>query len=364
MSEREQLFLVPKNVRQVGSQSGERWVYIEDYVISFVEYLGKCAGEQPKAAVLLGEHQADKERRITVVHGAVEIKQLEMQKSTCFSKETWNEIYREIEEYFKGKQIVGWVITKAGLQMEVSKQLEKLHEENFAGKDKLLFLYDALEREQRVFAFNGSTLEMESGFFIYYDKNEDMQEYMLQKKGNVEREKVNDKAILEVKRRLSAMEEKQKKQRKYKKYARSIGTLGGVALLAALLQMDTVRVGVAETFAGLTETSGVATVKNTDYAENKPEATEDLLEEMPAQISIPHEEVENSQDTKLIEDEAAKATAEPEQNQYYTIQPGDTLVSICMSQFQSLDNMEEIVRINKITDQNRIVAGKKIKLWE
>ena len=29
--------------------------------------------------------------------------------------------------------------------------------------------------------------------------------------------------------------------------------------------------------------------------------------------------------------------------QYYTIQPGDTLVSICMKEFSSLEKMDEII---------------------
>ena len=50
--------------------------------------------------------------------------------------------------------------------------------------------------------------------------------------------------------------------------------------------------------------------------------------------------------------------------QYYTIKPGDTLVHICMDQFQSVENMEKIMEMNGITDKNCIEAGKQIKLWE
>ena len=50
--------------------------------------------------------------------------------------------------------------------------------------------------------------------------------------------------------------------------------------------------------------------------------------------------------------------------QYYTIKPGDTLVHICMDQFQSVENMEKIMEMNGITDKNCIEAGKHIKLWE
>lgn len=50
--------------------------------------------------------------------------------------------------------------------------------------------------------------------------------------------------------------------------------------------------------------------------------------------------------------------------QYYTIQPGDTLVSICMKEFSSLEKMDEIMRLNQIQDKNKIVAGQRLKLYE
>ena len=53
-----------------------------------------------------------------------------------------------------------------------------------------------------------------------------------------------------------------------------------------------------------------------------------------------------------------------EEGQYYIIQPGDTMVSICMKQFQSLEKMDDILKINNIEDKDKIVAGQKIKLWE
>ena len=52
------------------------------------------------------------------------------------------------------------------------------------------------------------------------------------------------------------------------------------------------------------------------------------------------------------------------EKQYYTIQPGDTLVSICMKEFSSLERMDEIMRLNSIQDKNKIVAGQRLKLYE
>ena len=73
---------------------------------------------------------------------------------------------------------------------------------------------------------------------------------------------------------------------------------------------------------------------------------------------------EKKETKEQSQEDVVVANAEPASGQYYTIQPGDTLVSICMKQFQSLDRMDEIMQINNITNKDKIVAGQKIKLWE
>ena len=65
-----------------------------------------------------------------------------------------------------------------------------------------------------------------------------------------------------------------------------------------------------------------------------------------------------------IEKQQEVSAENTRQDQFYIVQPGDTMVSICMKQFQSLERMDEILEINGIQDRNKIVAGQKLKLWE
>lgn len=74
----------------------------------------------------------------------------------------------------------------------------------------------------------------------------------------------------------------------------------------------------------------------------------------------PLEEKEDKPDAE----EVVKNEKMEKSKQYYTIQPGDTMVSICMEQFQSLERMDDILKLNQIEDKDKIVAGQKIKLWE
>ena len=88
----EQLFRLPKNIRQVGQGEQNFAVYIEDYVMSFVHYIGKCSTEEMRMAVLLGESRVWEEKRCVFIYGAVMVEKVDFETKGCFSKEIWEKI--------------------------------------------------------------------------------------------------------------------------------------------------------------------------------------------------------------------------------------------------------------------------------
>lgn len=361
------LFSMPKNIRQIGQAGKERNIYVEDYVMSFVRYLGKEATDNYKLAILLGEVKEWEGSACVFISGALEIEGVQIEECNCFPKEIWEGIYRLIEDNFKEGSIVGWMVTKAGMLLEPSEWLEKIHIDNFAGQDKTLMLYDALEREEAFFLFDEKHLKKLSGYYIYYEKNQEMQNYMLTKKGTVEQEKVDDYAIIEMRKKMEEMEHRKKKQKKGKRYLQGATLTGAVLAIGVLYQSETVRENVYGMFTNLSKETVLVqeerteTTKNTEFLEK--EKSEIVISEEEATVDkkITSETEEKHKNKDVLEVEQTKTEIK---GQYYTIQPGDTLVSICMKQFQSLDRMEEIMRINQITNKDKIVAGQKIKLWE
>ena len=235
------LFNMPKNVRQIGQASNERKIYVEDYVMSYVRYLGKEATEQFKIAILLGEVKDWEGSACIFISGALEVEGVQIEDCNCFPKEIWEGIYRLIEENFNKGSIVGWMVTKAGMLLEPSEWLEKIHIDNFAGQDKTLMLYDALEREEAFFLFDEKHLKKVPGYYIYYEKNHEMQNYMLQKKGTVEQEKVDDYAIVEMRKKMSEMEQKKKKQKRGRRYTQGAGLICATLAVAVLLQNEDIK---------------------------------------------------------------------------------------------------------------------------
>lgn len=359
---KEVLFCMPKNIRQIGQPEENRKIYIEDYVMSFVRYLGKESTNTYKTAVFLGEYREWEGNQCIFIQGAIEVEGIDIEEGKCFPKEIWESIYHAIEENFKHGSIVGWMLTKAGIPLETTEILEKIHIDNFSGQDKTLMLYDTLEREECFFVFEKKHLKKKEGYYIYYEKNQEMQNYMLKKKGIMPSEEVDDYAIKEMKKRMEGMEEAKRKKIKARKKLKVASILVAAVLLGGVWQNREMIRKLGHTEETFSENKKI---------ENNNKEEELIVEQQESKITISNEEVDEPEKTSEEKNENKQETQEviqreeiDEEGQYYIIQPGDTMVSICMKQFQSLEKMDDILKLNHIEDKDKIVAGQKIKLWE
>lgn len=46
---------LPKNIRQIGSPDGHKRIYMEDYVVTYLNYIARPGSTQARGAILLGE---------------------------------------------------------------------------------------------------------------------------------------------------------------------------------------------------------------------------------------------------------------------------------------------------------------------
>lgn len=389
------LICEPKNLRKVGQEEERILIYVEDYVMSFVQYMGKMSMEQTKVAVLLGKIQYLQKKPILKIQGAVEIDG-DIYGGGCFSKEKWDEIYREIDENFDHVEIVGWVIAKAGFLLEPTEEMYEIQKENFPGKEKVLLLYDALERRERFYFWEKERFMPVMGYSIYYERNELMQNYMLKKKGIAKREEVDLSVVENMKYKLKKMEERKQKTKTTKKRVRVTIIAGVIVAGAAFFYHYTETEKVQQVFRicwgqgqALDQESKVACVVKEEHTkkikkqmdeeiqcESAPEQSEEA-ESKKEKSSLQKEEeelIEQNTDQEAssgegdVREVSGEEASEPEDTetvpQYYEIQPGDTLASICEKNFQNQEKMDKILSINGIQDKNHIVAGTTIKLWE
>lgn len=170
----------PKNIRQIGSPRGRHKIYVEDYVYTFLHsaaFEGEC---QKRGAILLGRSEMSQDIRYTFISGAISCDEFIFRDDgILFDESCWEYIYKEIKQYFDNQEIVGWFLGLTGFPMELTPMVESCHRKYFAGRDKVLFMSEPSEGEDMFFAFEQGILQKKEGFYIYYEKNLPMQEYMV-----------------------------------------------------------------------------------------------------------------------------------------------------------------------------------------
>lgn len=179
----------PKNIRQIGSPKGRHKIYVEDYVYTFLHSSAFEGETQKRAAVLLGRNEVSQDIRYTFISGAVSCNDFVFGKEGIeFDEDCWDYIYKEMKRYFEHQEIVGWFLGLTGFPLELTPAIESAHRKYFAGRDKVLFLSEPEEREDVFFSYEQGILQKKEGYYIYYEKNLDMQEYMIRSKEKIRAE--------------------------------------------------------------------------------------------------------------------------------------------------------------------------------
>lgn len=226
----------PKSVRQIGDIPGHGRIYMEDYVVRFTRKMAQKGSAYEKAAVLLGNYYMYNGDKIYQISGVIEIENFDKRNTPKLAPEMWDYIYSEIKENFTDLEIVGWFYTQKGFSVNDATKLLELHRSNFRQGDKVLYIYEENEKEDRFFLYKSGKLEQQKGFYIYYERNPEMLRYM-EKENNrhihiVEQE--DDRVIRNI-RGIMKEKEEQKLRKEQKNSHIGVAILGMVALIAVLI---------------------------------------------------------------------------------------------------------------------------------
>ena len=82
------------------------------------------------------------------VKGMVEVREV-IENSLIFNDDIWAAIYKDIKKYFSKMNIVGWFVSVPYRVRDDLKGIRKLHLDNFAGNDKVCFLTDRTENDEK-----------------------------------------------------------------------------------------------------------------------------------------------------------------------------------------------------------------------
>lgn len=170
---------LPNNRRQIGQPGQESpEVFVEDYAFSFAKGLSERDYTGCVVGVLVGEHVEGTQGDKILVRGVLEARDVLQHEVVCFTEDNWTGIYRDIREYFPKQQIVGWFLGGPGFLLEDTERQKKIQEDNFGGGDKILLKMDSIEKEQKILFYREGELKELPGYYIYYERNAEMQNYM------------------------------------------------------------------------------------------------------------------------------------------------------------------------------------------
>ncbi len=417
-------YKIPTNVKQIGNVDNSLRIYIEDYVYSYLVQYAKANMNEESIAVLIGRCMIIDGKKVLFISGAIQGLYAESKKGIIsFSNETYNYIEEQRLKHFKGLEVVGWMLSQPGYGTYLSSGHMNYHIDNFKKPYQVMFVLDTVEKMNTFFQYDKDEAEIKEmeGFFVFYEKNQEMQEYMAENKIEV---KIEDEVDKIVKVRKPEKEDKDIKEDNFYEREESkinIATIdktkkininkkenifklpnlnpqllaGGLILtVMATMSINSVKsenkiVELEENINVLTQAYNmlVTHVNNSDnvsqvFASSDIQIEEpEEIQEMPEENKIKtNEELDMEEDLSIYESEVEiefvednltyreetegeiVETFNSNDEGYYIVKQGDSLIGISRTVYGT-DNMQQaIMDANDIQDPNKIYFGMKLLL--
>ena len=173
---------LPKNIRQIGNVQGPVRVYMEDYVYTYLHGNGR-SGWAHRGSIFVGTRWHENGQKYLFISGLVHIPDEYFKDGMPeFTDMMWGGVYRDMKQYYDQVEILGWGMDVAGDCAKLTGNLEQVHRKAFQGQEKFAFLMDSLEKEEAFYIYEKNMLRRRDGYYVYYEKNPQMREFMMQGK--------------------------------------------------------------------------------------------------------------------------------------------------------------------------------------
>lgn len=390
---------LPKNIRQIGASTGSTKVYLEDYVYTYLHMQDESQDWIHRGFVLLGQMKKEKELTRYFISGLIRIKDTFFKDGILeFGDETWAYIYQEMKQYYDNLEIVGWGQDVSGASASLTAELERNHKQNFNIQKNVLFLLDLVENEEAFYVYEKNLFQRREGYYVYYEKNPQMQEYMIDARNsrelNIPEEEIQEPLVRSYRETLID-----------KKVQLAARKWNGVLYTTSLLLVLSVCVLGVNTVNNVEKMQNLETTVN-EIAGQVGQAgimTSDAADTpaMSTNAKKPDENTDNSNDSSQtkksteknkdadknndIDENSEKNTEENNDTEksnketdvdgdalteaqtyllqgYYIVQKGDSMVGISKKIYGTPKKVKKICEINQIEDQDTIYAGQKLEL--
>ena len=386
----------PKNIKQIGDVSSDKKIYIEDYAFTYINSIAYNSPQEEQAGVLLGELAKEGNERCVFVKGVIKAALGDTSDTGInFNENIWNKIYSDTEKYFPDLSVVGWFAVMPEVTDERMARLKKLHLDNFAGNMKTLYLVDTVEKEEHFYLYENGTLKRQKGYVCFYERNYEMQEYMLERSEKKSCEDASDDRVIRNIRNVIREKEELKEQRKSGSFMYGVSAflvvviiVIGINLMNNYEKMRRLNQSVDNLMNQLegnerggqdgddngvhdSEASGDISVDGNAIKVNRLSGDVYPLEENSTSDKTERETVSDnnaaSETTQAIsesETDASVSSVKTDSYSMYTVKQGDTLMGICKRYYGTTTKYQEVMQYNGLDDSDMLYIGQQIKLPE
>ena len=364
----------PKNYRQIG-EPGAKKIYIEDYAFTYMNSVAYQTPEDEQAGVLLGEVQKSDEEKCLFIKGVIRAKtpENETKQGIVFNEKIWEKIYAEIEKFFPDLEVVGWFAAMPGITQERFLYLKKLHMDNFSGGMKTMYLVNTCDKEENFYLYENGELKKQKGYVCFYERNYEMQEYMLEKRERKPIESPEKDKVMKSIRSIIQEKEEMRQRRKNSVFLYGISSFMAVVVLVIginllnsyekMKKFDTSLSNIALEISNISEKEKSIQTSDNSVSVNKisgdvypTEAETESTESRTTQSQTEQSQIEKQAESAEMVKEADAAQTT------YIVKKGDTIMSICKKYYGNTEKLNEIIAVNNIEDADKLYIGQEIKL--
>ncbi|HHW67502.1 MAG: hypothetical protein PWP07_153 [Epulopiscium sp.] len=378
------------NAKLVGEVPTGIHIYLEDYVYTYLYQYSKLNRGEEKGAALVGYYTEEFGEKMAIINGAIQFKSSLAEDKVLLTDEVLNEVKAKLNKYFPDRELMGWMHTQPGYGIFLTTQDIRLQKQFFGKPYQTLMIIDPIENMEAFFLWDKEEVRSAEGYYIYYDKNEQMQNYMVNHKVGVSNEELQEREDVVLHFRKKDRAKKQEIQ--HKKIIRLAASLSVVLFLMCvsmavgliqnrerLARLETELSHMDANYNNLlsqlqekdlqvvfAETEEAALNETKETPEIAVKETEDAIIVEEQAKEEPKEEVKKESEKETVKEEAKETEQTPQiqESSYetYTVKKGDNLNRICYQYYKSTAFVDEIVKVNKLESPDKIYEGQVLKL--
>ncbi|MBP3462119.1 MAG: LysM peptidoglycan-binding domain-containing protein [Tyzzerella sp.] len=373
---------LPKNVRQIGNVSDSSKIYVEDYVDTFFNQLCDKAEQEMIGAFLVGETVQEEDQDYIYVYGAIRMKELVVKgKDFVVGEHVWKHACETCKEYFGNAEILGWFITGGEHPLEVNHNINKIHQKYFPREKSIFVTKNARDKEEKFYIYKYRDMMECSGHYVYYEKNVEMQNYMIatrKKVGFTPSEIIEDR----VTKNFRSMIREKNEKAEQKNHSRLVYAMSTFLVLVIVV----IGVTMLNNYDKMQNVQNSIDVLSGEESKKDEDKTVEALGDNVTSLIDKEEETDTETDqTETQETEPEKTQPEetqPEEGQAegtqsddkktettiitapktYIVKKGDTLETISRETYGDVSHVDAICELNGLDDGNFIFIGQKLLL--